>query len=397
MALQREASRLQPFFSTPAQRLSLGRERFFNHGERPSGLVSEAVIQSWYRCVQSGRDAHKQTSVQTLSKLRIDAAMRRSRPLREASARGLQRLEAALAGTHCRVILTNADGVVIDAGRHVAPPETARHQDVVRIGLDMSEHAVGTSAPGIVVQTGQGCVVHGAEHFHEEVTSMECAAAPIRDIHGQLAGVLNISIEGRAFGFDAFALVGSYAGMIERHLVASQAHGLVMLRLHVDARALGTPLAGLAAFHVDGRLQWLNDAAMRLTNARPGQCAQEAMGHAMSVLLSLAHQQLPQRLCLPNGLHVWALGRLQGSSAPPLPRASGAPSNPEVGEVVRAWATSPLVSVPAAATSTLQESQDTSIARALQECAGNVARAARVLGVSRGVVYRHLRREKPAP
>jgi transcriptional regulator of acetoin/glycerol metabolism len=46
----------QPFFSTPTQRLALARQRYFDEGTRPSGLVSEGVIQSWSRCVQAHRD-----------------------------------------------------------------------------------------------------------------------------------------------------------------------------------------------------------------------------------------------------------------------------------------------------------------------------------------------------
>ena len=32
----------QPFFSTPKQRLALARQRYFEEGVRPSGLVSES-------------------------------------------------------------------------------------------------------------------------------------------------------------------------------------------------------------------------------------------------------------------------------------------------------------------------------------------------------------------
>ena len=46
----------QPFFTSPQQRAALARERFFDQGERPTGLVSEAVIQSWSRCFAARRD-----------------------------------------------------------------------------------------------------------------------------------------------------------------------------------------------------------------------------------------------------------------------------------------------------------------------------------------------------
>ena len=44
----------QLFFRTPEQRTALAREQFFEEGIRPSGVVSETVIQSWDRCRQLG-------------------------------------------------------------------------------------------------------------------------------------------------------------------------------------------------------------------------------------------------------------------------------------------------------------------------------------------------------
>ena len=45
-----------PFYASPEQRVALARQRFFEDGVRPSGMVSEAVIQSWSRCLRSHPD-----------------------------------------------------------------------------------------------------------------------------------------------------------------------------------------------------------------------------------------------------------------------------------------------------------------------------------------------------
>src|SRR5450755_2375351 len=60
-----------PFFSTPEQRLALARERFFEQGIRPSGLVGEAVIQSWSRCVQARRDPGEAIAFNPVTESRI--------------------------------------------------------------------------------------------------------------------------------------------------------------------------------------------------------------------------------------------------------------------------------------------------------------------------------------
>src|SRR5450755_5048644 len=70
-----------PFFSTPEQRLALARERFFEEGIRPSGLVSEAVIQSWSRCVQSHRNPAEKIVFVPVTQGRVRSALTRSRML----------------------------------------------------------------------------------------------------------------------------------------------------------------------------------------------------------------------------------------------------------------------------------------------------------------------------
>ena len=50
---------VQLFFTTVQQRLALARQRYFEEGVRPSGLVGESLIQSWSRCVQARRNPNE--------------------------------------------------------------------------------------------------------------------------------------------------------------------------------------------------------------------------------------------------------------------------------------------------------------------------------------------------
>jgi len=128
----------------------------------------------------------------------------------------------------------------------------------------------------------------------------------------------------------------------------------------------------------------------------------------------------PQHLCLPNGLRVWALahwhpddrtgtGRAAADTASGRTasftgdRTAGSVSYSTCTSSAGFVATSTLQHDPSAsqsaeaeaenaanaAPSTLRASRDEKISRALAESGGNVARAARLLGVSRGLIYRH--------
>jgi hypothetical protein len=99
------------FFSTPEQCAALARERFFEEGERPVGLVNDAVLQSWLRCSAAGKRIEDRLAAEPLSPLRMDTALRRSRQLREAARSGLACLESALAGTsRCSLIMYFLEG-----------------------------------------------------------------------------------------------------------------------------------------------------------------------------------------------------------------------------------------------------------------------------------------------
>jgi len=102
-----------PFFATPQQRVALARQRFFEDGVRPSGIVSEAVIQSWTRCLRSHQDPRAPAAFEPVTPSRVHSALRSNRALLEAAADELKRLQATLAGTSGTAILTDAQGVVV--------------------------------------------------------------------------------------------------------------------------------------------------------------------------------------------------------------------------------------------------------------------------------------------
>lgn len=379
----------QPFFATPEQRLAWARQRFFERGEAPTGLVSEALIQSWQRCVRAGREGSEHVAFEPVSAVRLDSALRRSRQLCEAAADSFQRLELALGGTGCRLLLADADGMIVRLSQ--APTSglsaAAVLPHLARLGVNVSESLLGTNAPGVVLRTGQACSVSGPEHFFEQVAAIHCAAAPIRDTQGRLAGVLDLSIEDRGFGFDAQPLVGMYASAIENRLLRDQSVEHLVVEFQASPDVLGTPLAGLIGIAPDGRVAWMNGMAVRLVGAQVPQpdagSAEALLGLTMVALLDHSRHRELALLRLPNGLNVWM--RVQMQARDGLRGVYAAAQAP---------AAAPQAAAPvahAASASSLVDASRELIAKTVQECAGNISAAARRLGVSRGRVYRQMR------
>ena len=103
------------FHASPAQRAALARERFFEEGLRPTGLISEAVIQSWGRCLRRHRQVNERVEFDPVSPSRAHHALQCNRELVEAWDWEVQPLRQALRSTTCASVLTDASGVVIAA------------------------------------------------------------------------------------------------------------------------------------------------------------------------------------------------------------------------------------------------------------------------------------------
>lgn len=382
----------QLFFSEPAQRTALAREQFFDEGQRPSGLVGEAVLQSWMRCCSARRQPREAVSFEPVSRSRMHSSLGRNRDLLQASNPELGHMEAALGGTECRVLLTDDQGVII----HATPLGGRRRQPLLeaasRVGVNIAESHVGTNAPGIVARTGQACTVSGAEHFFDCLQAMHCAAAPIRDIHGRLAGVLDISVEGQAFPFDAAAVVASYAATIENRLLLLQSAEHLVLCFQASPSLLGTPLEALAGIDDTGRLVWLNAAARRLTGCGnpTGSDVAAVFGASVEQLVSLSREGCARTWRLPNGLGIWIKGRPPRSDGVDFRHAIALASVSAAGV---SQVGSPPVARATAQPATLLDHSQRLIETTLAEHGGNIARAARALGVSRGMLYRRLRRD----
>jgi len=404
------------FFSTPADRLARARQRYFEEGELPSGAVSDAVYQSWARCQRQKQDPLGKIEFQPVSASRAQLALQKNHLLRDAWLAEAAEINAVLGATLCGAMLTDPSGVLIGA------TETGRtHEKITpvahRIGVNFSEEVIGTTAPGIVARTGQAVCVQGGEHYFASVSAMHCAAAPIRDIHGNLAGVLNLSSEDRAFNFDAATVVGLYATSIENRLLLSRSHDYLVVRFQISPALLDTPMAGLMGVDMQGKIVWKNAVAARLLGTLAGD-AQTAVLAVDDVLQSsfakLASLPLrdPALLRLSNGLQVharcqWpardmrypvlalglpapaAVAQDTSLEAAPSQRsdtaADASPASSELAELGELREPSE-PSEPAS----LRDADVDLIAKTLKECAGNVSAAARKLRVSRGLIYRRI-------
>lgn len=367
------------FFDTPEQRLAWARQRYFDDGVRPTGVVSELILQSWARCLQARLDPTRTPVFNPVNAGRLHNLLARHQPLLAAASGELQQLQRSLAGTSAVALLLDAGGRVLHTSRRPDAAQMPVLAAAARQGVDLSEAQIGTNAPALALAAGCNgpCVVHGAEHFAGAIAQVHCAAAAIRGPDGQVAAVLDISTEGGPFGFDAAQVVAWHATAIENQWLQAAVATPLVLRLHLQPAQLDCTLVGLVGLDALGRLVWQNAAAnAMLGRVSAGLPAEALFGTSPAALRQLARRGGVQRLQLGNGLQVWLQADWRGGQdiEPPAsvqPPRAAASSTPTPGR--------------------LRDTQRDLVQRALKACGGNVSAAARQLGVSRGLVYRHSR------
>jgi sigma-54 dependent transcriptional regulator, acetoin dehydrogenase operon transcriptional activator AcoR len=402
-----------PFFVTHDDRVRLAKTRYFEEGILPTGVVNDAIFQSWSRCHRAQLRPQDRLAFQPVTASRSQLALQKNRGLLEAWLGELPALGSVLGSANCSAILTDATGVLIGA-----TPSTHTDHHIMpvahRVGVSLAEDHVGTTAPGLVAHTGKPACVLGGEHFFEAVNTMYCAAAPIRNSDGQLAGILDISSEQIPFQFDPAAVVGLYAASIENRFLVSQSSRQLLVSFQFIPTIVDTPMAGMMGFDMAGNLLWINSLAsdvLSLPMARESRgllCVDDLFDLSFSALASLAGRGiLPLRL--RSGVQVFASSHLRLETVPsgrssrvhaarpamteqPTEAKGASEPTAPVNEMVALRKEAPQVAVfPSPSDMSLREADADLIRQCLDECKGNISKVAQRLKVSRGLIYRRLK------
>lgn len=327
------------------------------------------IERSWRRCLEDGRRPEQPLAFDLVPAQAWRRVEEANHTLVTAARPVLERLGRAIAGTRYFAILTDEHGTVVDAHGAIDRADR-RAQLITRVGVDLSERAVGTTAIGAALAELQPVWLHRGEHFFDATACYSCAGAPLFGPDGRCVGMLDLT------GIDAVErpelkhLAAQSAREIENALTLTRPHQLV-LRLNWPGRQLGADDDGLLVLDGDGWVQGSNAVARQmvpqLIGAAPVHCS-ELFAQPWEPLFDMAQQAVPQATEVPlwSGLRLCVL---------PLP----------AGEATR----------PAPARTPLRDVEIALIRKAVAQARGNVMEAARALGISRATVYRKLGQRKP--
>ncbi|MDH5708558.1 MAG: histidine kinase, partial [Hylemonella sp.] len=129
-----------------------------------SDLVEPWITQSWQRCLGQGQRPGQRVSFDAVSERVMRDAAEANNQLVQAARPVLSQLGQALVDTRYFAILTNRDGVVVDVDGPI-DRDDRRASVITRVGVDLSERSIGTSAIGIALNELRPVWLHRGEHF----------------------------------------------------------------------------------------------------------------------------------------------------------------------------------------------------------------------------------------
>jgi sigma-54 dependent transcriptional regulator, acetoin dehydrogenase operon transcriptional activator AcoR len=186
----------------------------FLAGALDASVITPGVLNSWRR----SQALHVHPDRVELPYVRDPDA---DTPLTQAAAPVLRRIANDLASQAVSVVLTSADGLVLE---RIAPDATIqRVLDDVRLarGYSYAEEFTGTNGIGTTLETGAPTFIRGSEHYVGTLGLLACAGSPIRDpITRKVLGVVDLTCWARQSDPLLFVLAKSAGSQIEDRLSA---------------------------------------------------------------------------------------------------------------------------------------------------------------------------------
>lgn len=367
--------------NTRLSSIDLARRAVFEQGSPlQTGHVEGWIERSWRRCLSQGHQPQKTVEFAHISGQAMRSIAVDNHDLLRAAKPVLDKLGRAIANTHYFAILTNSDGIVIDVN---GPIDRRDHRAglITRIGVDLSEQAIGTTAIGAALSEQHSVWLHRNEHFYDGNAAFSCAGSPLFGSDGRCIGMLDLTGIEVPERPELKHLTAQSARTIENAMLLQQKHGL-LLRINWPGQPLGEDTDGLIALDNDGGVLGANQHARMM----------------MPQLMHIAHVAVhcSDLFAMPFSMLFDASRRSHAVLEAPL--WSGLrlmtmmqrPDQEGKLSTLRTEANN-------AAGHGLRDMEAEVISKAIVQARGNVAQAARALGISRATMYRKLGSGKPRP
>ncbi|CAD6513899.1 sigma-54-dependent Fis family transcriptional regulator [Paraburkholderia sabiae] len=230
---------------------------------RPGGFAPSApVVRSWTRCIEDyGLDPDVCLPPPVMTSAELALRREQNAGLVDCAKLEMATLYQQLGDGELAVVLTDSDGVIL----HLASsPEFAGEVEDWGLcaGAVWNEREAGTNGMGTCLAEGEAIAVRQHEHFYHRYTSLTCAAVPVFDEGGSIAGVLDVTSRSPLLQQHSLVLVGMSRQMIENRLLDARHTHAFRIQFHSRPEFVGTLHAGKLTVDDDGTILGANRSAL---------------------------------------------------------------------------------------------------------------------------------------
>ena len=241
--------------------------------------MNEKILTSWQRCRDLEVDPVEGKCDNFLSEGDL---IGQNQSLVELAGPIISTICSCLHGSDSVIVLIDSDGYILKTCGDLA---ALRHADKLFFGpgADWSEGSVGTNAIGTSLELSGPVQVTGAEHYCETHHPWTCAAAPIRDLSGNVIGFLDISGPRENANAHQLGLVVAAARAIEERICVDYAKsGLFETNKYLEA-VLNSVSEGVIATSAEGVITGMNSVAAKMLSRTSADALGRALGEFVCV------------------------------------------------------------------------------------------------------------------
>ncbi len=241
---------------------------------------SEVIKLSQERCKKLNIKEDQVFSGRIIDEAELQKRFAEKRSMIMTAAPYMEQLISFVRGHNFFALLTDGEGCILNAIGDEKILSEAFDLKMVP-GAFMNEESIGTNAMAIVIKTGKPVQLSGRDHFIKAYHKWTCSGAPIKDNHGNLIGVLDLTGYDECVHPHTLGMVIAASNAIEEMIKVKDFNNLQDISIrHVNAIFNAMPLA-IATSDMLGRIKVHNDKALELLGNKDRQLKAKNMGEVI--------------------------------------------------------------------------------------------------------------------
>lgn len=234
------------------------------------------IALSHERCRKLGIKEEQVVSSKVIGQTELQEKFAENRDMILTASPYMEQLINIVKGHNFFALLTDGEGCILNAIGDEKILSEAFDLKMVP-GAYMNEESIGTNSMAVVIKTGEPVQLSGKDHFIKAYHRWTCSGAPIKDHHGNLIGVLDLTGYTDLVHPHTLGMVIAASNAIEEMMKVKEFNRLQnMNNKHIKTIFNSMPVA-IVTSDIDGKIKIHNKKALELLGNKDNELKAQAM------------------------------------------------------------------------------------------------------------------------